>query len=65
MDESKSRFTKIRVSIEGSEELRVYDILEKEVKRTGHSGRIYVPPSWIGKRVKIILLDPLDEVDEG
>jgi len=65
VDESKSRFTKIRISIEGSEELRAYDVLEKEVKKTGNSGRIYVPPSWIGKRVKVILLDPLNEVDEG
>ena len=27
--------------------------LEKEVNRSGNSGRVYLPPSWVGKRVII------------
>jgi len=33
------------------------EMIEKEVKPSGSSGRIYLPPDWIGKRVKIIRLD--------
>lgn len=36
-----------------------YQILEKTVKSSGNSGRVYVPIDWVGKRVKIILLDPV------
>lgn len=34
-----------------------HEMFEKEVKKSGNSGRIYLPPSWIGKRVKIIRTD--------
>lgn len=34
-----------------------YEMLEKEVNKSGNSGRIYVPVQWIGKKVKIILLE--------
>ena len=33
------------------------EMIEKEVKPSGSSGRIYLPPDWIGKHVKIIRLD--------
>ena len=33
------------------------EMLEKVVKKSGNSGRIYLPPDWIGKRVKIIRID--------
>jgi putative transposon-encoded protein len=47
-------------------ELEAYQVIEKEVKASGNSGRVYVPPEWIGKRVKILLLEPLDkEVKKG
>lgn len=36
-----------------------FQILEKIVKNSGNSGRVYVPIDWVGKRVKIILLDPV------
>jgi len=45
----------IEVSIKG------YEVREKTVTKTGNSGHVMVPPSWIGKRVKIILLDPVEE----
>lgn len=33
------------------------EMIEKEVKSSGNSGRIYLPPNWIGHTVKIIKLD--------
>jgi putative transposon-encoded protein len=33
------------------------EMLEKEVKLSGNSGRIYLPPDWVGKLVKIIRTD--------
>jgi len=45
---------KIRVTIEG------YEVVEKVVKGSGSSGRVYLPKSWIGKKVKIILIEPVD-----
>lgn len=33
------------------------EMLEKEVKLSGNSGRIYLPPDWVGKHVKIIRTD--------
>jgi putative transposon-encoded protein len=34
-----------------------HEMLEKEVKECGNSGRIYLPPDWVGKNVKIIRID--------
>jgi putative transposon-encoded protein len=36
--------------------LEVYgeEMLEKVVKFSGNSGRVYLPPDWVGHRVKII-----------
>ena len=33
------------------------EMIEKTVKQSGNSGRIYLPPHWIGKKVKIIRVD--------
>jgi putative transposon-encoded protein len=33
------------------------EMIEKEVKIAGNSGRIYLPPEWVGKHVKIIRTD--------
>lgn len=33
------------------------EMLEKEVKLSGNSGRVYLPPEWVGKHVKIIRTD--------
>jgi hypothetical protein len=33
------------------------EIIEKEVRRSGSVGRIYLPPDWQGKSVKIIRID--------
>jgi hypothetical protein len=36
-----------------------YEVLDKNVKSHGNSGRVNVPVSWVGKRVKVVLLEPL------
>jgi putative transposon-encoded protein len=41
--------------------LEAYQVIEKKVKSSGNSGRVYVPKEWVGRRVKVLLLDPLDE----
>ena len=33
------------------------EMLVKDVKMSGHSGRVYLPPDWVGHRVKIIRVD--------
>lgn len=38
-------------------ELTGFEMLEKKVNPSGNSGRVYVPVEWIGKKVKIILIE--------
>ena len=45
---------KLNISVTG------YEAREKVVTKSGNSGHIIVPPTWVGKRVKIILLDPIE-----
>jgi hypothetical protein len=33
------------------------EMIEKEVKPRGNTGRIYLPSNWVGKLVKIIRID--------
>ncbi len=33
------------------------EMIEKRVKASGNSGRVYLPPDWVGHRVKIIRID--------
>ena len=35
-------------------QLTGYEMLEKQVNKSGNSGRVYVPIEWIKKKVKII-----------
>lgn len=34
-----------------------HEMIEKIVRASGNSGRIYIPPDWVGHRVKIIKVD--------
>lgn len=38
-------------------QLTGFEMLEKKVNKSGNSGRVYVPFEWIGKHVKVILLE--------
>lgn len=42
---------KVRFEVYGEE------MLEKRVSLSGNSGRIYLPPDWVGHHVKIIRVD--------
>jgi len=55
----KSGQNKQQITPRGSVKFEVHgsEVLEKQVKQSGNSGRIYLPPTWVGKRVKIIRLD--------
>jgi putative transposon-encoded protein len=33
------------------------EMIEKRVKSSGNSGRVYLPPNWVGHQVKIIRVD--------
>lgn len=43
----------------GQVKFEVYgqEMVEKVVKLSGNSGRVYLPPDWVGSRVKIIRID--------
>jgi putative transposon-encoded protein len=47
------------LSLSNKSKFEVYgeEMIEKEVKQSGNSGRVYLPPEWVGKRVKIIRID--------
>jgi putative transposon-encoded protein len=43
--------TKVKFEIYGEE------MIDKIVKASGNSGRVYLPPDWVGHQVKIIRVD--------
>ena len=43
--------SKVKFEIYGEE------MIEKRVKSSGNSGRVYLPPNWVGHKVKIIRTD--------
>ncbi|MGB8333807.1 MAG: DUF2080 family transposase-associated protein [Desulfobacterales bacterium] len=43
--------TKVKLEIYGEE------MIEKRVTSSGNSGRVYLPPDWVGRHVKIIRID--------
>ena len=50
--------TKMRIECDG------YAIVDKNVSKvsgSSSSGRVHVPGEWAGKKVRVILIEPLDE----
>jgi putative transposon-encoded protein len=43
--------SKVKFEIYGEE------MIEKIVKSSGNSGRVYLPPNWVGHNVKIVRID--------
>ncbi|MDY7035029.1 MAG: DUF2080 family transposase-associated protein [Thermodesulfobacteriota bacterium] len=43
----------------GKVKFEVYgeEMIQKKVKLSGNSGRVYLPPNWVGHSVKIIRID--------
>jgi len=50
-EDQKIIIRKVKFEVFGDE------MIEKEVQISGHSGRVYLPPTWIGKHVRIIRID--------
>ena len=46
-----NKSSKVKFEVYGEE------MVEKAVKLSGNSGRVYLPPDWVGCRVKIIRID--------
>lgn len=42
----------IQIRMEG------YGVIEKVPEKGGNSARIYVPKSWMGKKVRVVLIEP-------
>ena len=49
--ENDASIAKVKFEIYGEE------MIEKKVKSSGNSGRVYLPPNWVGHQVKIIRID--------
>ena len=47
-EEEKPARHKVKFEVYGEE------MLEKQVKSSGNSGRVYLPPEWVGKHIKVI-----------
>jgi hypothetical protein len=50
-DDPGPKRRKIKLEVYGNE------MLEREVRRSGLIGRLYLPRDWVGRRVKIIRID--------
>jgi hypothetical protein len=49
--EDPGRYSRTKFGVFGEE------MIEKQVKPSGNSGRVYLPLNWVGKHVKIIRID--------
>jgi hypothetical protein len=38
-----------------------YEMIDREVKQSGNTGRVYLPKNWIGSKVKIIRISKIKE----
>lgn len=58
-NEKKENATDNRPPLQAKVKFEVYgeEMIEKEVKSSGNSGRIYLPPNWVGHIVKIIKVE--------
>ena len=34
-----------------------YEVVEKKADKCGNSGRVYVPKHWVGKKVRVVLIE--------
>ncbi|MCM2284209.1 MAG: DUF2080 family transposase-associated protein [Desulfobacula sp.] len=57
--EKQEKNTEKKPELQPKVKFEVYgeEMIEKEVKSSGNSGRIYLPPNWVGHTVKIIKVD--------
>ena len=55
--ENDKEFTEATPNSKVKFEIYGEEMLEKRVKASGNSGRVYLPPNWVGHKVKIIRTD--------
>jgi putative transposon-encoded protein len=53
-DEISGRFVENGTRIKVKFEIYGEELIEKKVKSSGNSGRVYLPPEWIGTKVKVV-----------
>lgn len=42
-----------------------FALIEKTAKNGGDSGRVFVPIAWAGKKVAVVLLEPVGEKENS
>ena len=52
------KMNKVKIELEG------YIVIEKRVRVLGNSAMAGVPRTWLGKRVKLVLLEDLPEIEQ-
>ncbi|WDP93233.1 MAG: DUF2080 family transposase-associated protein [Desulfobacter sp.] len=57
MEDRDKKNTELRPRARVKFEVYGEEMIEKEVKASGNSGRIYLPPNWVGHTVKIIKVE--------
>ena len=59
VNKSKDEKTLTSEREQGKVKFEVYgeEMVEKVVKLSGNSGRVYLPPDWVGRHVKIVRVD--------
>lgn len=58
-ENEKSTENRTQEKLQNRVKFEVYgeEMIEKKVKSSGNSGRVYLPPNWVGHQVKIIRID--------
>lgn len=46
-------------------QMQGYEVIEKVVTQHATSAKVLVPRHWIGKKVRAVRLEPMDEKKEG
>ncbi len=57
MEDKDKNYPEIRTRAKVKFEVYGEEMIEKQVKSSGNSGRIYLPPNWVGHTVKIIKVE--------
>jgi len=59
VDQGKKGNNASSMMLNKSVKFEVYgeEIIDKKVRKSGNSGRIYLPPEWVGRYVKIIRIN--------
>ena len=55
--DNNDRIDEVSKSPKSKFEVYGEEMIEKKVKLSGNSGRVYLPPNWVGHHVKIIRID--------